>query len=371
MTGAADPAQLPKLAVILPTLNERENLAALITRIGEALESVCWEIIVVDDDSPDGTADEARRLAESDPRIRVIQRFGRRGLASAALEGMCAASAPFLAVMDADHQHDPALLPEMLRAVEDASCDLAAASRFAKGAAIDGWNAPDREKLSGLATRFVQRWAGTSLSDPLSGYFLTRTDRIRTLAPSLSGIGFKLLLDLVSAANPPLKVREFPLVFAARNAGESKLDKGVALDFLAAMYDRAFGRILPTRFMLFGTVGAVGVAVHLAILALIYPAVLPTFWMAQATATLAAMSGNFLLNNTLTYRDRRLRGGAAMLRGWIGFCGACAVGAVANVAVASLFEARGVFWLLAGAAGLIVGAVWNYALSSRFVWSRY
>merc|ERR1711969_532929 len=127
------------LAIILPTLNERDNLAPLIDRIETVLGPDGWEVIVVDDNSPDGTADEARRLARVDRRIRVIQRIGRRGLASAAIEGFCATAAPFVAVMDADHQHDPVLLRDMLAAVKSGEAEVAVASRFAEGASMAEW----------------------------------------------------------------------------------------------------------------------------------------------------------------------------------------------------------------------------------------
>lgn len=360
-----------KLAIILPTLNERDNLAPLIARIDAALPDVAWEAIVVDDDSADGTAEEARRIGRADPRVRVIQRIGRRGLASAAIEGMCATAAPFVAVMDADHQHDPALLGAMLAEVEGGHCDVAVASRFVAGASTVEWGEPQRERLSGMLNGVVRLLLREPLADPMSGYFLLRTDLARAIAPRLSGIGFKLLLDILAATPEPLRVREFPLAFAARRAGQSKVEPAVLLDFLAGLYNRWFSRLVPTRFALFGTVGALGVMVHLAVLALAYPGLTGVFWQAQAAATLVAMTSNFLLNNALTYRDRRLRGMRRLVRGWLGFCVACAVGALANVAVATLVEGRGLHWLLAGMAGIVVGAVWNFALSSRFVWGRY
>lgn len=360
-----------ELAIILPTLNERGNLAPLVERIGAALGPTGWEVLVVDDNSPDGTADEARALALADRRVRVIQRIGRRGLASAAIEGFCATAAPFVAVMDADHQHDPALLPPMMAAVRGGEADIAVASRFMAGASTADWDAPGRERLSGVANALARRLTGVELSDPMSGYFLLRADFARALVPRLSGIGFKILLDLLASADRPLQVHEVPLQFAARRAGESKLDSAVAFDFLAGLYDKSFGKLIPTRFALFGTVGALGVLVHMAVLAALFPAVTTAFWQGQAAATLTAMTGNFLLNNALTYRDQRLKGTGAMLRGWIGFCLTCAVGGFANVAVATLLELQGVVWFLAALAGILVGSVWNFALSSRFVWGRY
>ncbi len=360
-----------RLAIVLPTLDERDNLSPLIAKIEAALGAEGWEAIVVDDDSGDGTADEARRLALADPRVRVIQRIGRRGLASAAIEGMCATAAPFVAVMDADHQHDPALLPAMLAAVEGRECEVAVASRFVPGGSAEGLTTARREQGSRLANRIARRMAGVELSDPMSGYFLLPSATARRLAPRLSGIGFKILLDLLASAPAPLAVREFPLRFGVRRSGTSKLDRAVAFDFLVGLYDKTLGRTIPTRFALFGTVGGLGVLVHLAILALLYRALDSDFIPAQAAATFGAMTFNFWLNNWLTYRDRRLRGAGALLRGWGGFCATCAVGAVANVAVAGLLAERGIHWLLAASAGIVVGAVWNYALSSRFVWGRY
>lgn len=369
--AAGNAGQSLELAIILPTLNERGNLAPLVERVAVALGETGWEVLIVDDNSADGTADEARALALRDRRVRVIQRIGRRGLASAAIEGFCATAAPFVAVMDADHQHDPSLLPGMLGAVKGGEADVAVASRFAKGASTADWANPEREKLSGAANALARKLTGVELSDPMSGYFLLSSDTARALVPRLSGIGFKILLDLLASSTTPLKIREFPMNFAARREGESKLDRAIAFDFLAGIYDKTFGRLIPTRFALFGTVGALGVLVHMAVLSLVLFWFGEAFTVGQIAAVLSAMSFNFLLNNWLTYRDQRLKGAAAMLKGWIGFCLTCAVGGFANVAVATLLEGEGLVWFLAALAGILVGSVWNYALSSRFVWGRY
>ena len=360
-----------ELAIILPTLNERDNLAPLVERIEAALGPRGWEVLVVDDNSADGTSDEARRLSLSDPRLRVIQRIGRRGLASAAIEGFCATAAPYAAVMDADHQHDPRLLADMLAAVKAGDADVAVASRFAEGASTEEWGRPDREKLSGLANALARRLTGVDLSDPMSGYFLLPTATARRLVPRLSGIGFKILLDLLATSERPLKVRDFPMNFSARRSGESKLDRAIAFDFLAGLYDKSFGRVIPTRFALFGTVGAFGVLVHMAILYTVMLAAGTDFGWAQAIATFGAMTFNFWLNNWLTYRDKRLKEPRAVFWGWLGFIAACSVGAFANVAVATTLFDRGLPSLLAALVGIAIGSVWNYALSSRFVWGRF
>jgi dolichol-phosphate mannosyltransferase len=375
----AEDHRLPlQLAIILPTLNERGNVAPIVARLEQALDGIAWEAIFVDDNSADGTADEARRLSLTDSRIRVIQRIGRRGLASAAIEGMCATAAPVAAVMDADHQHDPALLPLMLAAIRSGECDLAYASRFAPGASTAQWNSPKRERASTLANALARKVTGVELSDPMSGYFMLRTETLRRDAHRLSGIGFKVLLDILATVEQPLRVKEFPLNFAARAQGASKLDRTVVFEFLVGLYDKWLGRIVPTRFALFGTIGALGVLVHMAVLSafltlfggsLAQP--VTEFEIGQAVAATVAMSFNFTLNNALTYADQRLRGAGALLRGWAKFAAACSVGLLANVGAAVVLVRFGMPEYPAALVGIAIGSVWNYALSSRFVWGRF
>jgi dolichol-phosphate mannosyltransferase len=372
-----------RLAIVLPTFNERANLRSLVERLDAALQGIAWEAVVVDDNSPDGTADEARALSLEDSRVRVLQRIGRRGLASAAIEGMCATAAPVVAVMDADHQHDPALLPQMLAAVESGEYELAYASRFAEGASTEAWGRPDRVKASGLANRIARKVTGVALSDPMSGYFMLKANILRADAHRLSGVGFKILLDILATVDRPLRVKEFPLHFAARAEGESKLDQTVVFEFLVGLYDRWLGRIIPTRFALFGTVGAMGVFVQLGMLWLIQQLVqgrhfvygrwsdeMP-FVVANTLAAVVAMTFNFVLNNELTYSDKRLRGFVALARGWAQFAVTCSLGLLTNVASAAALVRMGFHHLFAVVLGIILGSVWNFALSSKFVWGRY
>lgn len=369
---AVDAASNPlELAIVLPTLNEKANIAPMVARIEQALGPSGWEAVFVDDNSRDGTADVVREIAKTDPRVRVIQRIGRRGLASAAIEGMCATAAPYVAVMDADHQHDPALLLDMLAAVRSGEYDLAYASRFTEGGSAEGLSSKGREKGSRLANSLARRLTGSELSDAMSGFFLLRSKQLRSQADRLSGIGFKIMLDILATAEPPLRVKEFPLKFAQRASGESKLDHGVVLDFLAGLYERWLGRFIPTRFALFGTVGALGVVVHMAVLTPLYKLLHVPFTASQATAAIVAMTFNFWLNNLLTYRDQKLVGARGLFFGWAKFCAACAIGAFANVAVAAMLNGNGVHWYAAAIIGVTVASVWNYALSSKFVWGRF
>ena len=360
------------LAVVIPTFNEKANVPTLVAHLDRALDGVAWEAIFVDDDSPDGTAEAARELARVDRRVRVIQRIGRRGLSSACIEGMCATAAPVVAVIDGDLQHDETLLPAMLAALqEDASLDVVVGSRFVAGGGTGEWDS-DRVAKSALATRLSRRVLKADLSDPMSGFFAIRTEVARRLAPDLSAIGFKILLDLMTTSPRPLNFVELPYTFRTRSEGESKLDHVVAMEYLIALYDRMFGRMVPVRFAMFSGIGVFGLGVHMAVLMLFYLALGTSFLAGTIIATLAAMTFNFFLNNALTYRDARLNGARELLDGWLSFCLVCAVGAIANVGVAAfLHDVRSGEWALAAMIGVLVGAVWNYALSSRFVWGRY
>jgi dolichol-phosphate mannosyltransferase len=364
-------SDLLEIAVVIPTFNERANVPTLIARLDAALAGRRWEAIVVDDDSPDGTADAARDLGRADPRVRVIQRFGRRGLSSACIEGMCATAAPVVAVIDGDLQHDETLLPAMLDLLQrDEALDLVVGSRFVDGGGTGEWDR-DRVAKSALATRLSRRVLKGDLSDPMSGFFAIRTIHARRLAPELSAIGFKILLDLMTTSAEPLRFAELPYTFRVRTEGESKLDHVVAMEYLIALYDRMFGHLVPVRFAMFSGIGVMGVGVHMSVLGLAMLAG-ADFIAAQLLGALAAMTFNFVLNNTLTYRDRRLKGWRQLLDGWVSFCAVCSVGLVANVGIAAfVHDARSGGIAASALIGVLVGAVWNYALSSRFVWGRY
>jgi dolichol-phosphate mannosyltransferase len=376
-----EPAGAPplQLAVVLPTYDERANVRPMVARLEQALAGMAWEAIFVDDDSSDGTAEELRSLAATDRRIRVIQRIGRRGLASAAIEGMCATAAPVVAVMDADQQHDPALLPGMIADVSSGAWDIVCASRFAEGADTAQWNEPGRERASHFANALARKLTGRNLSDPMSGYFAMRTAMLRENAHKLSGIGFKILLDIVATVDGPLRIKEVPLDFAPRSQGQSKLDRTVMFEFLVGLYDKWLGRVIPTRYALFGTIGALGVVVHMAVLSAFLGLfggrfedhVVSTFEAGQTLAALVAMTFNFALNNALTYADQRLCGTWPLLKGWAKFAVTCSVGLLANVGVAAVLVREGLHLYAAALAGIVIGSVWNYALSSRFVWGRF
>lgn len=356
------------LAIVLPTLNESGNVGPLIDRLEKALTGIHYEVLFVDDDSPDGTADVVRHLARDRDNLRVLHRIGRRGLASACIEGILAASAPFVAVMDADMQHDESVLPEMLRRMQEENFDLVVGSRNIAGGSM-GEFASWRVKLSQLGKRMSLMGAEHQLSDPMSGYFMVRVATFERFAHRLSGIGFKILLDIVLSAGPDLRISEVPYRFRLREHGESKLDLMVGLEYFELLVDKHLGNVVNVRFVLFAMVGALGVGVHLLILSTLLHVAGLKFATGQAVATLIVMILNFILNNSVTYRDRRLRGWR-FWRGLVTFCLACGLGVAANVSIANEAYHHGVPWVLAALIGLLFTSVWNFGVTSMTTWRQ-
>ena len=359
------------ITVIVPCYNERANVRPLVAALDAALAGHVWEVVFVDDDSPDGTSDEIRSLAAIDPRVRALRRIGRRGLSSAVIEGVLSSSASLIAVMDGDLQHDETCLPAMLDAVAEGRCDIAVGSRHVEGGDASGLSSAWRHRLSGGGIRIARallpvRPGFAPLGDPMSGFFACERTLFEAVAPRLSGKGFKILLDLILSAPVTPRVVEIPARFRPRLAGESKLDAMVLLQFLTMLLDKACRGLLPVRFIGFALVGAAGVLVNLAVLDLTHRFGMP-FGRAQTIGTIVAMVANFWLNNSLTYRDRRLKG----VRMWTGlgfFMLVCSIGAIANVGIARSLYAAHSGWEPAGAAGAAIGVVWNYAVSSTLIW---
>lgn len=358
----------PELAVIVPTYQERANLPALLSTLTAILQDIAYEIVIVDDNSPDGTGAFARKLARDDPRIRVIRRLGRRGLATACLEGMLASSATYYAVIDADLQHDPLLLPNMLEKLRSGVADIVVASRYLPEGGTGDWPA-HRLALSRSGSWLVRRISGTLTSDPLSGFFMVRADLVEQAASQLSSGGFKILLDLLLSSPSRPRVLDLPYVMRPRRAGASKLDLVVATDLLVLLLHKTMRRLPPIRFLRFVASGLVGASVHVALLTVMHSVLGAAFVWSQASAAGAAMVVNYAVNNRLTFRDRRLSG-LADIFGLATFLAISAIGGLINLVIATALFDHGAMWLLAGLAGAAVGAVWNYALSSVLVWGR-
>jgi len=367
---AAVPDGVPELVVVGPTLNERDNVPIIIDRLNRVLAGLRWEAIFVDDDSPDGTAEIVRAWSHRQPNIRCLQRLGRRGLATACIEGILASAAPYAAVIDADLQHDETLLPAMLGKIKADALDVVIASRYAGDGSSSGvgdWQ-HSRVVISDIATRLGRFVVKAKLSDPMSGFFMVRREAFDEAMRSLSGQGFKILLDLFASAPRPLAYAELPYTFRQRLHGESKLDAMVAWEYLMLLLQKLVGPAVPVRFLLFAMIGTLGIGTHLLTLWFGTHVAHAIFPIAQGLATLVAMTGNFFLNNFFTYRDRRLRG-RRLWTGLLSFYAICGAGAAANVGVASYLAGNHESWWLAGLTGAAVSVVWNYAMSSIFTWS--
>ena len=353
-----------ELSVVVPTFKERGNVAELVRRLDAALTGIAWEAIFVDDNSPDGTAAAVKEIGARDTRVRCLKRVGRRGLAGACIEGILSSAAPYVAVIDADLQHDEKVLPAMLAKLRG-EADLVAATRYVAGGSAASFS-EKRGAISALATRLTHRLVGTPLSDPMSGFFMMRRDRFDEIAPRLSPAGFKILLDIVTTAGPKLRIAEQAYSFGERFDGESKFNIQIGVEFLGLLLAKMTGDLVDPRFIFFALVGSIGLVVHMTVL---YAGLLlhEPFRPAQIIATFVAMTSNFLLNNELTYRDRRLKG-FALWRGFVLFCLVCSVGVLANVDLASWLYVERPIWWVAGAVGAVMSVLWNYAMSTLFVW---
>lgn len=359
----------PQLAVIVPSYNERGNIELLYEKVALALGDTPWEMIVVDDNSPDGTADVVNELSRVYANIRCVRRFGRRGLASACVEGMAVTAAPYVAVIDADHQHDETILPKMLAEALNGA-DLVVGSRFAAGGSAGEGLSATRLSGSNLANRLAGMIAGQAVSDPMSGFFLMRREAALEAAPKLASDGFKILIDLIVTSarmGKPLKIAEVPYTFRPRHAGESKMNPLIVIQYLGLWVSKMTAGALPPSFLLFGLVGGTGVVVHLATLALFTSIFGQGFVVSQIAATLIAMGWNFVLNNNLTYADRKLKG-TRLVTGFLSFCAICALGGIANISVANAIYQWDHQTFVAGLSGAIMSSVFNYAVTRAFTW---
>jgi dolichol-phosphate mannosyltransferase len=375
----------PELSVIAPCFNERENVEPLIAKLEGALQGVHWEVIFADDDSPDGTAEFVRQIARKDSRVRCLQRIGRRGLTSACAEAILSTSSPYVAIIDADLQHDERLLPKMLAVLQSEDVDVVIGSRYTEQRRSSGFSRA-RQAMSRIATLLAQTVLKAKLTDPVSGFFMARREVFEASLRNLSGIGNKILVDTFASSSRPLRFRELPYQFRERVHGESKLDSLTVWEYLVLLADKLFGRFVPVRLILFSIVGGTGVFVHLIIfwatllsgLAGVFaPEQAAQFRVAQGLATVVAATSNFFLNNLLTYRDRRLKGWA-IFRGLISFLAICSVGAIVSVS----FSSQVLSWFpeavrssksaltFASLTGVAVSALLNYSATSLFTWGR-
>lgn len=354
------------LSIIIPTFNEAENIAKIISKISKVLQHDCYEIIVVDDDSQDGTCDVVRDLSRDNSQIRCLERLGRRGLSSACMEGVLSSSAPFVAIIDADGQHDESLLKNMLSLLMNNKADLVIGSRYMEGGST-GDLQENRVFISRTATWFSNLLLNIKVSDPMSGFFMFRQSAISPYYKQLSAHGFKILLDILVHIPVDVRVKELPYKMRNRQYGQSKLDILVTMEFFWIFLEKISGFKISRQFIAFMLVGLSGVFVHMLTLTVTLYQLNQDFWIAQLTATMVAMTSNFYLNNQFTYKQQRLTG-IHFFTGLISFYVACSLGAIINNQFALLLFNASFPWWFAGISGAIVGSVWNYTMTKVLTW---
>ncbi|MCP9841188.1 glycosyltransferase family 2 protein [Synechococcus sp. J7-Johnson] len=359
-----------RLSIVLPTYNERQNVARILEELLPLKQRFDLEVLFVDDDSADGTADLVKQLAHGQAGVRLIRRVGRAGLASAIKEGILDATGDVIVVMDCDGQHEPAAVEAAVEALLSSGSDLVVGSRFHAEAAIHG--------LSEKRTR-NSTWANTiarfslpgyrRLTDYMSGFFALRPEAALRYVRRVDVNGFKFLYELLSISRGSLRVSEIPLHFQARVAGDSKLDLAIVWDLGVSILHTLLLRSIPRRAISFALVGLSGVAVQMLVVQALMGTAGLVFKQALPIAVVVAASSNYLINNALTFRFQRQQG-TALLKGLLKFLLVASLPVLANVGVASTFYnlvSRNTFW--AQLAGILVVFVWNYAASSRFVWN--
>jgi dolichol-phosphate mannosyltransferase len=356
----------PELGMVLPSYDERGNIVPVLTLLRKALRGIRYEVILVDDDSEDGTADHARAIAANFPELRVIQRINRSGLASACLEGMMASHAPYLAIMDCDLQHDEQILPEMLSTLKRDHLDIVIGTRHAGGGGV-GEFAAGRQLISNAGRWLSQLILKENVSDPMSGFFVLDRAFLEEVVRNVSGIGYKILLDLLASSHRPVRYKEVGYIFRSRIHGTSKLDLLVALEYFELLLDKLLRDFLPARFVIFCLIGSVGLIVNLLLFTVFtrffkWPLDGSYIWASAITVAV-----NYALNNQLTFRRFRLKH-RQFWTGLIGFYAACAIGLFAGFEVASGLRTVGMHELPAVLAGVTIGSVWNYCMSSILVW---
>jgi dolichol-phosphate mannosyltransferase len=369
-TVQATACSLPRLTIVLPTFNERANIQPVVSQLLPLASKYDLELLFVDDDSADGTADEIRRIAQQHGCVRLVRRIGRSGLSSAIKEGILDATGDFVVVMDSDGQHEPSAVGHIVEVLQETDSDVVIGSRFHPESQIIGLS-QRRERNSSFANA-VARFSLPHyrlLTDYMSGFFALRLDRCFAFVRQVDVNGFKFLYELLALSKGRLSIAEVPLSFQPRIRGESKLNLAVVWDLGVSILHTLLFRAGPRRAVSFALVGITGIGIHLLVYALVRHGLGLSFEQAQMIAVVSAASSNYLINNVLTFRALQLRG-TSLLLGLLRFLLVASIGMLANVGVSSaLYHRMNSRPLLALLAGIAVDFVWKYAASSRFVWN--
>tara|TARA_Y100000991_G_scaffold144045_1_gene108785 strand:- start:332 stop:1441 length:1110 start_codon:yes stop_codon:yes gene_type:complete len=360
------------ISIVIPTFNEQNNVSKIINQLLNLDIDYELEIIVVDDNSYDGTAKLVREYGRLDKRVRLINRLGRSGLSSAIKEGCLCASGDIIAVMDADGQHDPSYIVLALETIELKKVDIVLGSRFAKGAIIKGLSI-ERKSSSSIANNLARLSLYGSydyLTDYMSGFFVFKRNVCIELIEKIDVHGFKFFYELLAISKGKLKILEIPLIFNERMYGDSKLDLPVVWDFLISLLHTFCGRIVPRRAVSFALVGSTGVFIQLSTIYFLLALTNFDFETVLPVGVIIAASSNFIINNILTFRSNKLLG-KNFYTGLLKFLLVSSLPIIANVGVTNLFYSKfSTNTFFSQLVGIFVVFIWNYAASSKVVWNN-
>ncbi len=372
------------LSIVLPTYNESQNIAKMLDSIAGALPAgTAAEIIVVDDNSPDGTGDIAslhgKNINNGKLKIEVVRRQGKLGLSSAILAGVQSASGDIVVVMDGDFSHPPQTIPHMIEELEDSKYDIIVASRYVKGGSIAGWPVK-RRLMSKGATKIAKYGLGIQVKDPMSGFFAFRRHIIEGV--KFDAIGYKMLLEILVKAKGA-RVKEVPYTFTNRTAGASKLDSSVMLDYVRAVWKLyRYGRSVAkgekrasVRFFSkagrFYTVGASGLLVNF-VVSFLFQAVVPELWYLYTTiiGIFFSMTSNFFVNKLWTFEDRDFAAKKTAFQYGM-FMGFSSLGALIQLgAVYALVENYHLDYPLALVMAVMAASIGNFLLNKKWTFKE-
>ena len=360
------------VSVVLPTHNEEKNILPIINEIIQRNKKYDIEIIIVDDNSTDNTEKLIRDYSKKDSRVRLISRIDRFGLSSAIKEGCLNAKGDIIAVMDSDGQHEVDSVFNALDSLIKTKKDLIMGSRFLNKSSIKGLS-KRREEGSNFANKLARLSLSKNyenLTDYLSGCFVFKRDTCIKYIKLIDVNGFKFLYELLSLSKGKLNISEISLNFLPRRFGSSKLDIAVIWDFNISLIHSLLKRIIPRRAISFGLVGLIGIFVQLFVLYFLMWITNYQFIRVLPFAVISAATSNFLINNSLTFRNKRLKG-SALLIGLFKFLLVSSLPVIANIGLVSSFYLY-IYsnTLISQIAGIIVVFIWNYAASSKLVWNN-
>jgi len=358
-----------KISFVVPVLNEEENIEIFSQKIIKVLDvlNLKYEVIFVNDNSSDKTQEKIEKVSNYFSNFRGILRIGRTGLASAVIEGICAAKGQYIIVMDGDLQHDFDVLHEIVKNLH--KVDIIVVSRDFQN--LNKSLSNKRRKISNLGNVILSKFVKSEVSDVLSGYFaINKNFFINNILPKLNNDlkGFKILFEILYYAKDA-KVIDIKSKFKSRLHGKSKLNYNIFLDLFETLFNKIFNNLIPWKFVVFVLMGLIGASSHLLVLHIFFNNLEWSFFKSQSLATFTAMTLNFFMNNFITFRENQIYRYSIVL-GLVKFYLICSIGAASNIIISNYIFSKDINWLLSGLIGAAIGSVWNFSVSSTIVWKK-